>query len=250
MKFKGQTIASLQSLLMAYTNNFVYYYDLFKDENSYVDIVNKLVSLFNKHNVKSVLDIGCGTGKIDKLLNDKKYEILGIDNSKEMIEHAQRNYPDITFKQMDAETFKLDEKFDAIIALDSVLTFLTKEDAFETSIKNIVNHMKKGSILFFNTGFTEKLIPNDFIDHFVKEVKKEGINYKKEYSMKRQGNLLVTNIKIIENNKVIIGEEHIHRIISEELVLKLLSDFGCEVEVSGNSNKQGHQPLEVIAKKQ
>ena len=235
---------------MAYTKDFVYYYDLFKDEKSYVDMVNKLVSLFNKHNVKSVLDIGCGTGKIDKLLKGKGYDVLGIDNSKEMIEYAQRNYPEITFKQMDAETFKLDKKFDAIIALDSVLTFLTKEGAFEEAIKNFVSHMEQGSILFFNTGFTEKLIPKDFTDYFVKEVKKEGINYKKEYFMKRQGNLLVINIKIIENDKIIIEEEHIHRIISEEWVVKLLSDLGCEVEVSGNSNEQGHQPLEVIAKKQ
>ncbi|MBD3259365.1 methyltransferase domain-containing protein [Candidatus Woesearchaeota archaeon] len=234
---------------MAYTKDFVYYYDLFKDEKSYVNTVNMLISLFKKHNVKSVLDIGCGTGKIDKLLKEKKYEILGIDNSKEMIEHAQRNYPEIVFKQMDAETFKLDNKFDAIIALDSVLTFLTKEGVFEEAIKNIVEHMKQGGILFFNTGFTEKLIPKDFTDHFFKEVEKEGINYKKEYSMKRQGNLLVTNIKIYENDKVIIEEDHIHRIISEDLVVKLLSELDCEVKLSGNSNEQGHQPLEVIAKK-
>jgi len=235
---------------MAYTKDFVYYYDLFKDEKSYVDTVNKVVSLFKKHEVKSVLDIGCGTGKIDELLKDRGYEILGIDNSKEMIEHAQRNYPEIVFIQMDAETFKLDNKFDAIIALDSVLTFLIKEGAFEEAIKNIVEHMKQGGILFFNTGFTEKLIPKDFTDNFTKEVKKEGINYEKQYSMKRQGNLLVTNIKIIENDKVIIEEEHIHRILSEDLVVKLLTALGCEVKLSGNSNEQGHQPLEVLAKKQ
>jgi len=235
---------------MAYTKDFVYYYDLFKDENNYLDTVNKVVSLFKKHGVKSVLDIGCGTGKIDKLLKDREYEILGIDNSEEMIEHAQINFPEIEFKQMDAETFKLEGKFDAIIALDSVLTFLTKEGAFEEAIKNIVGHMKQDSILFFNTGFTEKLIPKDFTDYFTKKVKKESVNYEKQYSMKRQGNLLVTNIKILENDKVIIEEEHIHRIISEDLVVKLLSELGCEVKLSGNSNEQGHQPLEVIAKKQ
>lgn len=235
---------------MIYTKDFVYYYNLFKDEKNYLDTVNKLVSLFKKYNVKSVLDIGCGTGKIDKLLKDKKYEIFGIDNSKEMVEYAQRNYPEIVFKQMDAENFKLENKFDAIIALDSVLTFLTKEGAFEAAIKNIVKHMKQGSILLFNTGFTEKLIPKDFTDHFTKEVKKKGINYKKEYSMKRQGNLLVTNIKIFEGGKLIIEEEHIHRIISEDLVVKLLSELDCEVKLSDNSNEKGHQPLEVIAKKQ
>lgn len=200
--------------------------------------------------MKSVLDIGCGTGKIDKLLKDKGYDILGIDNSKEMIEYAQKNYPEVDFKQLDAENFRLDKKFDAVIALDSVLTFLTKEDAFETAIRNIVGHMKKGSIFFFDIGFTEKLIPKDFEDHFVKEVKKGNDVYKKETFMRRQEDFLVTNIKIIENSKTIIEEKHVHRIISENLVVKLLNGLGCKVEIKGNSNKQGYQPLEVTARKQ
>ena len=108
---------------MTYTKDFVYHYDLFKDD--YRKTVNKLDSLFKKHGVKLVLDIGCGTGKIDKLLKDKGYEVIGIDSSKEMIEHAQSNFPDIKFIQMNAQTFKLNG-FDAIISLDSVLTFLTK----------------------------------------------------------------------------------------------------------------------------
>ena len=234
---------------MAYTKDFVYYYDLFKDEKAYVNTANKLASLFKKNNVKSILDIGCGTGKIDQLLKDKGYEIIGIDNSKEMIEHAQMNYPDITFKQMDAETFKLKMKFDAIIALDSVLTFLTKDDAFEKAIKNIVSHMKQGSILFFDIGFTEKLIPPGFTGNLIKEAKKEGIIYKKEYSMKRKGNLLATSIKILENDKIIIEEEHTHRIVSEGMVVKLLNNLGCEVKASGNSKEPRFQPLEVIAMK-
>ena len=234
---------------MVYSKDFVYYYDLFKDKNSYINTVNKLDSLFKKNNVKSVLDIGCGTGKIDKLLKDKGYEISGIDNSKEMIEYAQRNYPKITFKRMEAQTFKLNRKFDAIIALDSVLTYLTKKNDFEKAIKNIVNHMKKGSILYFEIGFTEKLIPNNFTDQVTKNVKKNGIIYKKEYSMKREGNLLITNIKIFEDNKLIIEEEHIHRILSENLVVNLLNDLGCEVKISGNSKHKGYQPLKVLAKK-
>jgi len=234
---------------MIYTKDFVYYYDLFKDKKSYENIVKKLVTLFEKHNVKSVLDIGCGTGKIDNLLKKKGFEVIGVDNSKEMITHAKKNYPKITFKQMDAQNFRLNKKFNAIIALDSVLTFLTKKGAFEKALKNIVNHMKKGSILYFDIAFTEKLIPDYFTDRYVKEVKKNGFHYKKEHSMKRKGNLLITNIKIIENDKIIIREKHTHRIVSEEFVVGLLTKLGCEIKISGNSNKKGYQPLKVIAKK-
>ncbi len=218
---------------MVYTKDFVYYYDVFKDKNSYIDTVNKLVSLFKKHNVKTVLDIGCGTGKIAKLLESKGYKVVGIDNSKEMIKHAKKHYPKITFKLMEAQTFKLNSKFDAIIALDSVLTYLIKEDDFEKAIKNIVSHMKIGSIFYFEIGFTEKLIPNNFTDQVTKTVKKNEIIYKKDTSMKCNVYILDTTVNILENDKLIIEEKHIHRVIPENLVVNLLVNLGCEVKTSG-----------------
>jgi len=236
---------------MAYTKDFVYYYDIFKDKKSYKETLKKLLPILKENNVKSILDVGCGTGKIDKLLKDKGYEVIGIDNSEEMIEHAKNNYKDINinFYVKDAKDFKFNKKFDAIIALDSVLTFLTKKGDFEKAIENIVNHMKKGSVLYFNAGFTEKLIPKGFKENFSKKVKKGKHNYKKETSMKRKGNLLITEIKISENNKKVIEEEHKHRIISEKLVSKLLKNMNCEFEIKGNSEEQEYRPMEVIAKK-
>ncbi|MBW3015295.1 class I SAM-dependent methyltransferase [Candidatus Woesearchaeota archaeon] len=234
---------------MAYTKDFVYFYDIFKDERTYLNIVNKLVRIFKKHNVKTVLDIGCGTGKIDYLLKKKGYSVVGIDNSKEMIKYAKKQYPKITFKLMSAQTFKLNKKFDAIIALDSVLTYLTKKGEFEKAIKNIVGHMKKGSILYFLTGFTERQIPPGFTDHFFKRAKLRGRTYKKEYIMKRQKNLLLTTVRIYENKKVVVEENHDHRIISEKLVLKLLKQLNCEVKIIGNSKGKEHSPMHVIAKK-
>ncbi|MFH1669791.1 MAG: class I SAM-dependent methyltransferase [Candidatus Woesearchaeota archaeon] len=235
---------------MIYTKDFVYYYDLFKDDKAYGKTVNKLVSLFKKHDVKTVLDIGCGTGKIAKLLESKGYKVVGIDNSKEMIKHAKKHHPEITFKLMEAQTFRFNSKFDAIIALDSVLTYLTKKGEFEKAIKNMVKHMKTGSILYFFTGFTERQIPIGFTDHFFKRAKLKGVTYKKEYLMKRQKNLLLTTVRIFENNEIVVEEDHNHRIISEKLVLKLLKRLNCEVKIKGNSEGKNHSPMGVIAEKQ
>ena len=70
---------------MSYTKDFVHYYDIFKDENSYADMMNTLVPLFGEHEVTTVLDIGCGTGKIDKHLAERGYEVLGIDKNDRVI---------------------------------------------------------------------------------------------------------------------------------------------------------------------
>ncbi len=67
--------------------------------------------------------------------------------------------------------------------------------------------------------------------------------------MKRQKHLLLTKIRIFEDNKLVVEEAHNHRIISPELVLKLLRRLNCEVKIIGDSDRKEFSPLEVIAKK-
>jgi predicted TPR repeat methyltransferase len=234
---------------MTYAKSFVYYYDVFKDDKAYARTVAMLDRWFKKHKVKTLLDIGCGTGKVDKMLKDKGYSVIGIDNSKEMINHAKKNYSNIIFKLMEAQSFKFKQKFDAIIALDSVMTFLTKKGDLERALKNIVEHMKKGSIFYFNTGFTEEMIPRVFTDCYSVSVQKNNQSYEKEYSMIRKGDKLVTDIRIMENGKLVIRERHVHRIISERFVVELLKDLGCDVKIKGNSNVKVWKPMEVFAKR-
>jgi len=45
--------------------------------------------LFPLH-VKSVLDIGCGNGKLLKLLETNGYDAFGIERSKEMVNRAKK----------------------------------------------------------------------------------------------------------------------------------------------------------------
>jgi SAM-dependent methyltransferase len=235
---------------MAYSKTFVNYYDVFKDETDYRKSIAKLSKILEQYKVKSILDIGSGTGRIDRALKNKGYRITGIDNSKEMIAYAKRKYPDIEFKQMDARSFNLGKKFDAIIALDSVLTFLVRKGAFEAAIRNISLHLRKGAILYFSTGFSDELIPQVFQGDFVKEIEKKGTTYRKEISMRRKGHQSISEIRILKNNDLIIQEKHVHRILSETPIRHLLTKSGFRTRITGNSHKPRYQPLEVIAEKQ
>lgn len=45
----------------------------------------------------SILDLGCGNGRLLEALKEKEIKYLGVDNSSELIKLAQNNYPDNKF---------------------------------------------------------------------------------------------------------------------------------------------------------
>ncbi len=214
---------------MPYQENFVKIYDYLRSEKYYQETVEKLDEIFSENDVKTVLDVGCGTGRIPKLLNDKGYKVIGIDKSKNMIEYARKKYPKLEFHVGDVKEFSL-EKYDAVIAMDSVLSYVQED--FEKALENMDQHATK--ILVFDIAFTENLIPNNFNDNFGEF---------KEVSMKRKGDKLISDIEIKSQD---VHEIHKHHIVKEEQVVNTLEKLGYTVKTRGN-NREEHENLKVIA---
>ena len=76
--------------MTAYTS-FAQVYDLFMDNVPYEEWSEYVISLLKEHNISEglVLDLGCGTGKMTRLLSKAGYDMIGIDNSEDMLEIAQ-----------------------------------------------------------------------------------------------------------------------------------------------------------------
>lgn len=63
-----------------------------------------------------VIDLGCGNGTLTEKLSGRGYTVTGIDVSKDMLDLARKEHPDLTFIQADALSFTLEEKADAIFS--------------------------------------------------------------------------------------------------------------------------------------
>jgi SAM-dependent methyltransferase len=95
--------------------------------------------------VKTLLDIGCGGGHIDRHLQ-KWFEVTGADLNEGMLENARKLNPDIRYLQGDMRDLDLGEEFDAVIIADSILYMTTRGElkaAFETAFR----HLKPGGVL-------------------------------------------------------------------------------------------------------
>lgn len=99
-----------------------------------------------------ILDIGCGTGSpIASYLASNNYKVLGIDCSKEMIKIANsKNIANARFINIDFFSFKSKEKFDAIIAFDSLWHINhSKQDKIYKKLSSLI---KNGGYLLFTCG--------------------------------------------------------------------------------------------------
>jgi cyclopropane fatty-acyl-phospholipid synthase-like methyltransferase len=78
-----------------------------------------------KNNLKSILDVGCGSGRLELALAETgASRIVGIDFSAKMLAKAHENTASIQafnnrieFHQCDFRDFETEEKFDAVVAL-------------------------------------------------------------------------------------------------------------------------------------
>jgi len=70
----------------------------------------------------TILDVGCGTGYIASMLEDKGFKVTGIDISAKMLELATASAPHSTFLKMDMKRLDFPrESFDCVLCLYSII---------------------------------------------------------------------------------------------------------------------------------
>jgi ubiquinone/menaquinone biosynthesis C-methylase UbiE len=98
-----------------------------------------------------ILDAGCGTGIIAKILVDHGYQLTGIDISQSMIDLAQKRVPEATFDVGDMAALDFDEdSFDGILSTYAVF-HIPRTDHLPL-FAGFRRTLKKGGTLLFSSG--------------------------------------------------------------------------------------------------
>lgn len=134
------------------------YYNLLYKDKDYQGEADFIHRLIQRHasGAKTILDLGCGTGRHDFLLSQKDYMIAGVDISETMLEMAGSyqnssiNPANPTFFQGDIRSFRTDRKFDVIISLFHVISYQITDADLQAVLKTARNHLKAGGILVFD----------------------------------------------------------------------------------------------------
>ena len=96
--------------------------------------------------VRTVLDAGCGTGRVARELARRGYAVVGVDIDARMLETAQRKAPALEWYEADLAALQLNRRFDAILLAGNVMLFLAPGSEGAV-MHNLADHLNPGALL-------------------------------------------------------------------------------------------------------
>lgn len=129
------------------------YYNLLYQDKDYAGEADYVASLITRHapQARTLLNLGCGTGRHDALLAQRGYRVAGVDLSEQMLKVArQQSEPGLEYHQGDARTIRLGQTFDVVTALFHVMSYQTSNEDLLAVLATAAAHLRPGGLLVFD----------------------------------------------------------------------------------------------------
>jgi len=148
---------------MTVFDGYARYYDLLYRDKDYESESRYVDEIIQKHcpGASTLMELGCGTGGHAIHLAKRGYRIYGIDQSRSMLDQAIRRIHSLPptagtllqFSQGDIRQVRLKERFDAVIALFHVISYMAATKDLKAVLTTACHHLKEGGILLFDAWY-------------------------------------------------------------------------------------------------
>ena len=136
--------------------SFARVYDLFMDNIPYDEWCSYLIELLKEYGIEDglVLELGCGTGNVTERLFNAGYDMIGVDNSMDMLEIAmekkEENKKDILYLLQDMREFELYGTVRAVVSICDRMNYITEEEDLLEVFRLVNNYLDTGGIFLFD----------------------------------------------------------------------------------------------------
>ena len=181
------------------------------DYEAWVDYIEKLWDKFGEKPAL-VLDLACGTGNITILLALKGYDMIGLDNSAEMLSEARnKDSGAILFTLQDMRDFELYGTVDACICMVDSVNYIPEEEELLKVFSLVHNYLNPGGLFIFDINseykFRHILGDNSFCD----SSPDAAVIWDNYYDEESRINEYYVNVFALEENGLYGRYEETHR---------------------------------------
>lgn len=139
----------------AYTS-FARVYDTFMDNIPYQEWSEYITLLLKEYQIENglLLDLGCGTGSLTQIMAKAGFDMIGIDNSEDMLEIALEkkidSQLDILYLLQDMREFELYGTVRAVISICDSMNYIMEEEDLLEVFKLVNNYLDPRGIFIFD----------------------------------------------------------------------------------------------------
>jgi ubiquinone/menaquinone biosynthesis C-methylase UbiE len=162
-------------------------YDFVMNHVDYVGWARYVMKIYEHFslNVKTVLDISCGTGTLVKNLREIGFLADGCDYSEAMLEIAREKNPTANFWQSDSRDIKINQKYDSALCLYDSINYILDINDVTVVLESVEKILKDDAIFIFDI-CTEKNSLENFDSYYEKESINEYRYIRKSYYKRRE----------------------------------------------------------------
>ena len=223
---------------MSMYESFARVYDTFMDNVPYEEWSRYLVELLRREQIDGglVLELGCGTGSMTELLAAAGYDMIGVDNSADMLEIAmekkEESGQDILYLLQDMREFELYGTVRAVVSVCDSVNYITEECDLLQVFRLVNNYLDPGGIFIFDLNTVYKYRER-LGDCVIAENREEGsFIWENSYFPEEEINEYDLTLFIREENGLYrkYEENHYQRAYGLETIKRLIREAGMKLE--------------------
>ncbi|SEM17857.1 Methyltransferase domain-containing protein [Syntrophus gentianae] len=126
---------------------------LYQDKNyeSECDLIEEIFRKFASAKIRTILDLGCGTGSHAIPLAQRGYRVTGVDLAEDMLQQARLKAHSLPTGQLaflleDLRRLSLPDQYDAVLMMFAVLGYSTTNEDILAALNSVSRHLKPGGL--------------------------------------------------------------------------------------------------------
>lgn len=223
----------LEVIVMEAYSGFAQVYDFLMKDVDYNRWVDYIEEIYHKEglNPKTVLELACGTGNITNRLAKRRYNIVGVDISSEMLTFAKSKAHDmgIEVKYLNQDMRELDynKKLDSILCLCDGFNYILEDDDLLSVFKRVHSLLKEDGLFIFDISSYYKL--SEILGNNIYAENFEDVSYIWENYFDEETSICELDLTIFKRKKELFErhqESHYQRAYKVEEIFSILNKIG------------------------